>query len=190
MGISRYQERYYNDMNILAKSMPRVEKLLEKLLEKELAESNLVGKMRSFEAARKFVRTLGMKNSQEWQNWINSGTMPVDIPNDPAKYYGLWEGFDDFLGVKQEKKIEFEVFDNGIVNYAKDDMVNLGLNGLAEFDKDLLSYWAWLHTTSEGKNTKNMGGTGKDFDIGDFNEKYPNSYWDLESRTWFKEAKA
>jgi len=163
MGISRYQERYYNDINSLAKSMPRVEKLLEKLLEKELAAKNP-----SEEDLRKEYEGMKILDKVEEVN-------PDHI----------------YAEKQEEKKIEFEVFDNGIVNYAKDDMVNLGLNGLMEFDKDLLSYWAWLHTTSEGKNTKNMGGTGKDsIDIGDFNEKYPNSYWDLESRTWFKEIKA
>ena len=53
-------------------------------------------KYRSYADAKKFVSQLGIKNMEEWKNFTNSGTKPVDIPNNPEKYYSDWSGFGGF----------------------------------------------------------------------------------------------
>ena len=56
-------------------------------------------KFRSFEDARKFVHSLGLKNSQEWRVYSKSGNKPVDIPTTPARVYkNEWQGMGDWCG--------------------------------------------------------------------------------------------
>ena len=42
---------------------------------------------RSFEEAREFVRSLGLKSAQEWQDYCKSGNKPDDIPSNPGLVY-------------------------------------------------------------------------------------------------------
>jgi hypothetical protein len=42
---------------------------------------------RSFKEAREFVRSLGLKNIQEWKDYCNSGNKPDDIPFTPWGVY-------------------------------------------------------------------------------------------------------
>jgi len=42
---------------------------------------------RSFKEAREFVRSLGLKNMQEWQDYCKSGNKPDDIPSTPQNVY-------------------------------------------------------------------------------------------------------
>ena len=42
---------------------------------------------RSFKEARDFVRSLGLKNLQEWQDYCKSGNKPDDIPSTPQNVY-------------------------------------------------------------------------------------------------------
>lgn len=44
-------------------------------------------KFLSFEDARKFVRSLGIKNQKEWRDYCNSGNKPDNIPTNPWEYY-------------------------------------------------------------------------------------------------------
>jgi len=44
-------------------------------------------KYRSFEEARKFVQSLGLKNGKEWVEYCKSGKIPNDIPRNPYKIY-------------------------------------------------------------------------------------------------------
>ena len=54
---------------------------------------------RTFEEARKFVRSLGLKNSYEWKEYCKSGNKPDDIPADPSYYYKKYfKGIGDWLG--------------------------------------------------------------------------------------------
>ena len=58
-------------------------------------------KYRPFKEARKFVRSLGLKNRDEWRVFCKSGEKPDDIPNYPAGVYkkdGTWKGLGDWLG--------------------------------------------------------------------------------------------
>ena len=64
------------------------------------ADSKVTGSFRSFEEARTYVRTLGLKSKKEWDVWSKSGARPHDIPSDPYATYALsgWLSIGDFLG--------------------------------------------------------------------------------------------
>ncbi|MDB9758354.1 DEAD/DEAH box helicase family protein [Gammaproteobacteria bacterium] len=59
---------------------------------------------RPFKEARSFVRTLGLKNAEEWKNWVSGnntrlGIRPIDIPSQPHRIYKEdWLGYKDWLG--------------------------------------------------------------------------------------------
>ncbi len=54
---------------------------------------------KSFEEARKFVRSLGLKNQKDWVRYYKSGNRPDDIPsNAHIVYKSSWRGFGDWLG--------------------------------------------------------------------------------------------
>ena len=57
-------------------------------------------KFRTFEKARKFVHLLGLKNTQEWRKYANSGKKPADIPWGPYLIYKNkgWKSMGDWLG--------------------------------------------------------------------------------------------
>ena len=56
-------------------------------------------KFRSFAEARKFVRSLKLKSSKEWNNFSKSGKRPNDIPGHPNNIYKKeWIHLADFLG--------------------------------------------------------------------------------------------
>jgi len=40
-----------------------------------------------FKEAKEFVRSLGLKNQKEWDDYVNSGKKPVDIPSSPSQFY-------------------------------------------------------------------------------------------------------
>ena len=55
---------------------------------------------RSFEDARAYVRTLGLKRQEEWWVWSKSDKRPHDIPSTPNVTYASsgWVSWSDFLG--------------------------------------------------------------------------------------------
>lgn len=56
-------------------------------------------KRRTFEEARKYARSLGLKSRVEWQVFCKTDDKPDDIPASPAKAYAdLWQGWGDWLG--------------------------------------------------------------------------------------------
>ena len=56
-------------------------------------------KWRHIQEARAFVRSLGLKNRQEWRAYVKSGRKPHDIPSDPRREYGVaFTGMGDWLG--------------------------------------------------------------------------------------------
>lgn len=82
--------------------------------EDKIGQSRLrVGKIqyRSFEKARKFARSLGLKDHGEWRRYCR-GKMPEkeekpkDIHSRPATFYGYkgWKGFEDWLGTNSKRK--------------------------------------------------------------------------------------
>ena len=53
---------------------------------------------RSYESAKRYIQTLDIKTSQQFQEWSRSGKRPVDIPSNPRNTYkSEWKGWDDFL---------------------------------------------------------------------------------------------
>jgi hypothetical protein len=58
------------------------------------------GNWRSFEEARAYVRTLGLKDAEEWRAYCRSGERPSDIPTTPYGVYADagWVSFRDWLG--------------------------------------------------------------------------------------------
>jgi hypothetical protein len=55
---------------------------------------------RSFEKARSFARSLGLKSGAEWREYAKSSKKPPDIPASPDKTYAEvgWAGMGDWLG--------------------------------------------------------------------------------------------
>ena len=48
-------------------------------------------KFRSYKEAREFVRSLGIKNRDEWNEYCKSGKKPDDIPATPWNTYKEWK---------------------------------------------------------------------------------------------------
>jgi len=57
---------------------------------------------RPFEEAREFVRSLTLRNRDEWYEYCKSGERPNDIPSTPDKAYKNdgWKGMGDWLGTE------------------------------------------------------------------------------------------
>ena len=55
---------------------------------------------RSFEEARKFVHSLGLKGEAQWREYCTSGKRPDDIPANPDQTYKEkgWKGMGDWVG--------------------------------------------------------------------------------------------
>ena len=54
---------------------------------------------RNFNAARSYIRSLGLKSQNEWREFVRSGKKPCDIPsNAPRTYKKEWKGMGDWLG--------------------------------------------------------------------------------------------
>ncbi|XRB20809.1 ribonuclease H1 N-terminal domain-containing protein [Pseudoscourfieldia marina] len=74
------------------------------------ARKSKESKFRTFEAARTYVRTLGLKSQKEWHAWSSSGARPHDIPSDPDVMYKSsgWTSLSDFLGYAARSFRSFE----------------------------------------------------------------------------------
>ena len=68
------------------------------------------GGWRSFEEARGFVWTLGLKSKRKWREWSKSGERPDDIPSTPEEVYEEegWLSWPDFLGYESVVWRSFE----------------------------------------------------------------------------------
>jgi hypothetical protein len=66
----------------------------------------MVKEFRSFESARKFVQSLGLKNNKEWVAYCKSGNKPDDIPSDPEITYDNngWKTMKNWLNITIRKK--------------------------------------------------------------------------------------
>ncbi|HHW3795473.1 TPA: DEAD/DEAH box helicase family protein [Legionella pneumophila] len=88
----------------------------------------------SFELARAFVHTLGLKNARAWSLYCKSGNKPSNIPTAPEKTYkhSGWVSWGDWLGtgsVSLQKK-QFRSFEE-----ARKFVRSLKLNSYAEWLK-------------------------------------------------------
>ncbi len=68
-----------------------------------IASQNMV--YRSFEEARAFVLSLGLKSTDEWIIWAKSAARPDDIPADPRSAYKDigWTSTGDWLGTRHRR---------------------------------------------------------------------------------------
>lgn len=56
-------------------------------------------KYRSFQEAKKFVRSLNLRSQLQWDEYSQSGKKPSDIPANPRQVYDKhWKGYGDWLG--------------------------------------------------------------------------------------------
>jgi hypothetical protein len=85
---------------------------------------------REFKEARKFARSLGLKNISEWLMYCRSGNKPQDIPSIPAQTYKEkgWNGVGDWLGVKTHLDKDFFSFEK-----AKSEVKKLGIKSMKEW---------------------------------------------------------
>jgi hypothetical protein len=52
-----------------------------------------------FVEARKFARSLGLKNARDWEEYRKSGKKPNNVPSNPSRTYKKdWKGYGDWLG--------------------------------------------------------------------------------------------
>ena len=101
------------------------------------ADGNVAGSYRTFEDARVYVHTLGLKSWEEWKAWSKSGARPHDIPGRPDKAYASsgWLSFGDFLGyaegkvARNTKESEFRSFED-----ARAYVRTLGLKSAKEWE--------------------------------------------------------
>ena len=70
---------------------------------------------KSFEDARKFIRTLNLKSTSEWNDYKKNKHFPADIPKKPNDVYAKegWKGIGDWLGTGKlaTSKIEYKSFE-------------------------------------------------------------------------------
>ena len=89
---------------------------------------------RDFESAREFVRSLGLKNYKEWQEYCKLGKKPEDIPtrpnivykNDGYVNFGDWSG----TGNVQSQQIQYRSFKK-----AREFAISLNLKGQKEWQE-------------------------------------------------------
>jgi superfamily II DNA or RNA helicase len=60
---------------------------------------------RTYQEARDFVNSIGLRNKEEWKIWFHSRACPNDIPSDPQSgYKGKgWTNWADWLGTRNRK---------------------------------------------------------------------------------------
>lgn len=85
-----------------------------KALEKNKRKQKRGNDFLSYEDAKNYVRTLGLKNHREWNQYCKSGNKPDNIPNGANRAYKNqgWVNWADFLGtnnisVKNRKYLPF-----------------------------------------------------------------------------------
>jgi len=65
----------------------------------------------SFERARNFARTLNLKSSVEWLDYVRENSLPDGHPYAPRNSYRKeWTSWEDFLGYEKKQRVEFISF--------------------------------------------------------------------------------
>ena len=60
-------------------------------------------KWMSFEDAKAFIQSQGIKTSKEFEKWRQAGKRPEDFPSNPRRTYkNEWKSWKDFLGTKKQ----------------------------------------------------------------------------------------
>jgi len=100
---------------------------------------------RSFEEARKFVRSLGIKSQRQWTAYCKSGKKPKDIPTNAQRFYKNkgWKNYGDWLGtftIRPRDRVYWPY------EKARDFVHKLGLKNTT----------AWRQFTKSGKLSKEI----------------------------------
>jgi hypothetical protein len=113
---------------------------------------------KSFDEAKKFVHSLGLKSLAEWGKYSKSGKKPSDIPTSPSRpYKEHWKGMGDWLGTgtlspKDRRYREFEearIFARSLGLKSKEDWLNYCKSGKKPLDISQKPYrtykgdWIW-----------------------------------------------
>jgi len=62
-------------------------------------EAEMKKEFRSFEDAKEFTISLGLKSERDWKRYCKSGKKPDDIPSSPSRTYRKeWKSMGDWLG--------------------------------------------------------------------------------------------
>ena len=111
-------------------------------------------KFRQFKEARRYARSLKLKNGQEWKKLSKRGKLPYDIPSDPRVVYGKdypsrkrttargvellnnWNGWADWLGVKPGVSNRRKISHKESVARAKKGWTNRKKKGNIGWSKD------------------------------------------------------
>jgi hypothetical protein len=107
-------------------------------------EKEMKKEFRSFESAREFVRSLGLKTEKEWLEYCKSGNKPNNIPTSPKiTYKNNWSSMGDWLGTGNiaNKNHIFQNFED-----AKKYVYKLNLKGQKE----------WLEYCKSGNKPNNI----------------------------------
>ena len=123
-------------------------------------------KFKSFENARKFVRTLGIHDDSTWRQYCRSGNKPKDIPSAPWNTYKNkgWVSLGDWFGTNQiaSQKKSFRDFEKSKEfvhslhlksqkewqNFSKSGNRPLDIPSLPNqsYDREWISWGDWLGT--------------------------------------------
>lgn len=84
---------------------------------------------RSFNQARSFAQSLGLRSAIKWKYFAKSGHRPADIPSSPSTVYAEhWQGFPDFLGYGRHWPRKWRPFEQ-----AREFSRSLGLRSWADW---------------------------------------------------------
>jgi len=101
-----------------------------------LGTGNIASKnrqFRSYNSAKKFAQSLGLKSRTEWNVYYKSGSKPDDIPTNPSSSYKKeWTSWGDFLGTGN---IANNYGDYRSFNSAQKFVQSLKLKNQREWDK-------------------------------------------------------
>ena len=87
LGLRDYDDYY--DWAMSEDRPPDIPRSPNWAYEEEWADwQDWLGGYRSYEEAREFVRSLGLRTAKEWHDYCASGQKPNDIPKDPRRSYG------------------------------------------------------------------------------------------------------
>ena len=157
-------------------------------------------KYRSFENAKLYVKTLGLKNQKEWNAFVRSAKLPFDIPGKPARTYknSGWLGYGDWLGTGQIANFNklYKSFEEareyvrtlGIISvqdwyklYTKSEKkpTDIPLNPYKTYKNQWISWSDWLGY--EDKSTKN-----KDYLVFKKAKKYATSLGLKSHKEWVR----
>jgi hypothetical protein len=67
-------------------------------------------RFKSFDEARIFVRSLGIKSAAEWRGYCKSGNKLKDIPSNPESYGNQFKGYGDWPGTGKVHTKRFRSF--------------------------------------------------------------------------------